>query len=77
MAAMLTARGETITETNGIALVRNGKPASAIVLADTPTRAAQFAAAELQYHVEKITGAALPIMTNPAGATGVCVFVGE
>ena len=57
--------------------MRNGKPAASIVLADTPTRAAQFAAAELQYHVEKITGAVLHILTNAAGVTGVCVFVGE
>ena len=42
-------------------LVRDGKPASAIVIAENPTPAARLAAMELQHHVEQITGARLPI----------------
>ena len=77
IAAMLTARAESMQASNSIVLVRDGQPMATIMLAEKPTRSAQFAAAELQYHVEKITGAVLPILTNAAGATGVCVFVGE
>lgn len=45
-----------------LVLVRDGRPEAAIVLDATPTRAAQLAAFELQYHVRKITGALLPIV---------------
>jgi hypothetical protein len=49
--------GEPVT----LELTRDGNPASVIVVAATPTRAAQLAAAELQEHIRKITGAILPV----------------
>ncbi len=60
-------------------LTRDGAPTSAIVLEPTPTRAAQFAAFELQAHVRKITGAVLPILAEGAPvATGhVLLAVGQ
>ncbi|NCC94657.1 MAG: dicarboxylate/amino acid:cation symporter, partial [Opitutae bacterium] len=59
-------------------LADGGAPVSAIVVDREPTRAARFAAAELRYHIEKISGAALPVVTDPADAAGgVCLFVGE
>ena len=45
-------------------LTREGKPLATIVTAEEPTAVAAFAAAELQYHVQQITGAVLPIVTE-------------
>jgi hypothetical protein len=59
------------------ALTRDGKPSATIVLAETPAPSAEFAAAELQHHVRKITGAELPIAHEPAAVTGARIFVGE
>ena len=56
-----------------ITLVRDGKPASVILIAENPTPAAQLAAMELQHHVEQITGARLPVR-HPRDATRVCGF---
>ena len=58
-------------------LVRGGKAVSAIVIPEKATRSARFAAAELQYHVKKITGAELPIVTKlPAGINNG-IYIGE
>ena len=56
---------------------RGGHRCATIVIADQPTRAAEFAATELQYHVAKITGATLPITTESAQVSGARVLVGE
>jgi hypothetical protein len=58
-------------------LVRDGAPAATIVVAKEPTRSAQLAAAELQYHVRKITGATLPIVDDAQTVAGNRVLVGE
>ena len=56
-------------------LVKVGKPAAVIVLSMNPTRSARFAAAELNYHIEKMTGVKLPVTTAPQnGKTNI--FVG-
>ena len=47
-----------------ITLTRAGNPNATIVVAAEPTRAAQLAALELQYHIERITGAVLPIVRD-------------
>ena len=64
-----------------VCLVRGGEPRADIVVAARPTRAAQLAAAELQYHVRKMTGATLPIVTDAAARTAPAgrarVLVGE
>ena len=55
-------------------LVKDGKASGVIVLAEKPTRIARFAAAELNAHIEKITGTALPVVTAPqAGKTNIYV----
>ena len=59
-----------------VTLVRDGEPIASIVIGEEPTRSAQFAAYELQYHVRKITGAGLPIVTDDAEVTGPRVLVG-
>lgn len=58
-------------------VVREGQPAATIVLAAQPTRSAQFAAAELQYHVKLITGANLPVVAGDQPVTGLRLLVGD
>lgn len=65
------ARAERLT------LVEDGKAKVSIVLAEKPTRAAQFAAAELQYHLNKMTGATIPLLTDAAPTSGPTILIGE
>lgn len=62
---------------NSLTLAREGKPTATIVIAQDATRAAQLAAYELQYHVQKITGAELPIVRDDVLVSGARVLVGE
>lgn len=57
-------------------LVKDAQPVSEIVLGEQPTRAAQFAAFELQHAVKLITNTELPIV-SAAGNNGLGkIFVG-
>lgn len=56
-------------------LVENGRPRAEIVIAESPTRMQRVAAHEFRATIEKITGARLPIVTQPSG-TAVKVFIG-
>jgi len=59
-------------------IAHKGKPRATIILAVNPTRSAQIAAKELQYYVEKISGARLRIASeNIRPLTGYKVLVGE
>ena len=58
-------------------LAKNGRPAATIVTAKQPTVVTTCAAAELQYHVWKITGALLPIVTDDVAVTGPRVLIGS
>lgn len=58
-------------------LAAQGKPVATIVIAKEPTAAAEFAAAELKYHIRKITGATLPVVTDEAPVSGPRILVGE
>jgi len=60
-----------------VVLVKDGKPQSFIVLSEKPTRAASLAACELQYHVKLITGAEIPIISQPEKINGVKILVGQ
>ena len=60
-----------------LTLVRDGQPCATIVLADKPNRAAQFAAYELQWHVQQMTGATLPIVHEGETISGARVLVGD
>lgn len=62
---------------DSLTLVRGGKPCSSIVLSTRPTRAAQFAASELQWHLRQITGAEVPIVGEDQSPAGVKLYVGE
>jgi hypothetical protein len=73
VAALRAADGGAVS----LDLVRDGVPAATIIVAKQPTRSAQFSAAELQYHVRKITGATLPISDDGQAIAGNRVLVGE
>lgn len=66
-----------------LTLTRDGQPAAVIVLAEKPTRAAQFAALELQWHVKEISGAVLPIIRDSTvhgsevHGSGARIYVGD
>jgi hypothetical protein len=58
-------------------LTKNGRPAATIVIAADPTPAAGFAAAELQAHVYRITGARLPVVPDTAAVKGPRILIGD
>jgi hypothetical protein len=60
-----------------ITLVSEGKPRASIVVAQNPTPSARLAALELQYHIQKITGAIVPIRTDREEIRGTRILVGE
>lgn len=60
-----------------IRIVEDGTPVAKIVISSQPTKVAQFAAYELQYHIKKITGAKLPIVKDNEKVKGVKILVGE
>ena len=64
-------------EESRLVLVREGRPEAAIVLATRATQAAQLAAYELQYHLEKISGARVPIVTDTAEVEEPRILVGQ
>ena len=57
-------------------LVRDGKPAATIITAANPTDVAAFSAQEIRYHVQKITGAILPIKSDAEKIEGSKILVG-
>ena len=59
-----------------LTLARNGQPVATIVVAKAAGHTPWFAAGELQYHVKKITGATLPIVTDDAAVEGTRILVG-
>src|SRR4051812_12804567 len=58
-------------------LVENGEARAEIVIAEQPQRTVRLAAQELQTYVEKISGARLPITTQPTAGVAVQVYVGR
>ncbi|MBM3497271.1 MAG: hypothetical protein FJX74_01250, partial [Armatimonadetes bacterium] len=72
MGALLMLSGLLSTQAQAarFVLARDGQPAAAIVLSAKPTVAAQFAAYELQWHVEQMTGAVLPIEREGTATSG-------
>jgi len=56
-------------------LVENGQPRAEIVISDKPTRMQRVAAHEFRQQIEKISGARLPIVTQPSG-NAVKIFIG-
>lgn len=58
-------------------LVQDGQPRADIVIAPQPPRMVKPAASELQTYVQKISGAKLPIVTEPGQDVPVHVYVGK
>ena len=58
-------------------IARDGQPEAKMVIAKAPTPSAQLAALELQYHVQKITGAVLPIVTDDTPIDSRRILIGE
>ncbi len=60
-----------------LVLASGGRPKAPIVVARQPSAVAEFAAAELQGHVRRVTGALLLIVRDDARVTGNRILVGE
>ena len=59
-----------------LTLARDGQPAATIVVAKAAGHTPWFAASELQYHLKKITGATLPIVTDDTAVSATRILVG-
>lgn len=74
---------EAPVRTEPVVLVKDGQPAATIVLGHKPTKMAILAATELQWHIEQITGAKLPVIRDPVSnaapeaITGTPIYIGE
>jgi hypothetical protein len=53
-----------VVSASALTLVKDGAPTSVIVIADDATASALAAADELQYHLKKMSGAELPVVTD-------------
>ena len=60
-----------------LTLARDGQPAATIVLDRAPAKEARSAAYELQWHLQQISGATVPIAHDGELTSGVKVLVGE
>jgi len=57
-------------------IVEKGQPRAEIVIAEHPVRTVRLAAADLQEYVQKMSGARLPIVTQPSG-NAIKLYVGR
>ena len=60
----------------GLTLVDDGKPVATIVLPDEPTEYEKLLADDFQFHLEVMSGAALPVVEEKDRPEGVCVDIG-
>ena len=60
-----------------LTLAQDGHPAATIVIAKDATRAAQFAAYELRWHLKQITGAEFLIVPDDQPVPGLTILVGD
>ncbi len=58
-------------------IVKDGKANAQIVVADKRPRMVSLAALELQYYIQKITGARLPIVVQPGDKLSLKIYVGR
>lgn len=73
---VLQAFGENHKEP-AVTLVKDGKAMAEIIIPENPLSSIKLAAEDLQSHLEKISGAKLPITTTPSGDVENHVYVGE
>ena len=55
----------------------DGKSKATVVIAKDASISARFAAQEMQYHIQKITGALLPLITDDVPMKGNRILIGE
>jgi hypothetical protein len=72
--ACCVAAGRVCADTH---IVRNGRPEATIIVAEDPPRMTALAVLELQYYLEKISGARLPIAHKPQDGLPVKIYVGK
>jgi hypothetical protein len=57
-------------------IVKDGQPRAEIVIAETPKRMQRLAASELQSYLAKISGAEVPVVSQPTNEDAFRIFVG-
>lgn len=62
---------------SGAELVKDGAAVSGIIVDRAPVKSAQFAAAELQWHIRLITGADVQVTDDESKVSGTKIYVGE
>ena len=68
-----------VAQADKVQLAKNGRPETRIVVAKDAPKAARFGAADLKWHLDHITGADFPIVTDDtlnAARPGFNVYVG-
>src|SRR5262249_53920299 len=60
----LAMTASTVSDAAGVELVRGGKVVAAMVLPEQPLPVESYAAKELQYHIERSTGAQLQVVAE-------------
>ena len=58
-------------------IVQDSQPRAEIIIAEAPPRTTRLAAHELQQYLQRISGAKLPISTEPSSPATVKIFVGQ
>jgi len=66
-----------VDDSTGLVVVDNGAGRASIVIPPEPSRMNKLAAEELQTYIQRISGAELPIVNEPATDGSVNIFVGE
>ena len=77
LAAMTTVTASAAPAEARVTLAQDGKPVATIVIAKEATRAAQFAAYELRWHLKQITGGDFLILRDDKPAGGLAILVGD
>ncbi len=77
IAALLATLHCGAQEARSYVLVQDGVAKASLVLAATPSKAAQFAAGEIQHHVRLITGVTLPIVQDGEAIDGIQIAIGD
>lgn len=75
MAVVALAAG--LATASGVRLSESCKPLAQIVIGEFPTKAAQFGASDLAWHLKKITGADFEIVTADKARDGFKILVGD
>lgn len=73
--ATLLVLASSVLNAADLVITENGKARAEIIISEKPQRSVRLAAQELQDQIAKISGARLPILTQPTGRA-VKVFVG-